>query len=133
MCLTRGIGLLFAEATEGSVWVCGCVGVGVCVGCWVLGRQGSEQRVDRHRRPYSSGRTHLNFCPCCNKRPLFAKTANPERMFRPPHPWIHGRRNEHSLKTFIIASFSGFTGMPSVYPRARHPSETANWRFLRKN
>ena len=53
-------------------------------------------------------------------------------MSRPPRPRIRGRRDEHSLSYVPFGSVVGFTGMQSVYPRARHPGETASLRLLRK-
>lgn len=60
------------------------------------------------------GRFVVQFVPLC-----FAAGLRPEN-------------EQPTLGIGPLSSASGFTGMPSVYSRARHPSEPASLRFLRR-
>jgi len=72
------------------------------------------------------------FLPLLQKKEHFSQKPQKisECFVRLTREYTDGETNIRS-KSFLIVSFSGFTGMPSVYSRARHPSETARWRLLR--
>jgi len=66
------------------------------------------------------------------KSEQFRKTAThaSECLVRLTREYTDGGTSIRS-EPYRLLLVGGFTGMPSVYPRMRHPSETANWRLLR--